>query len=243
MPHGGRLTLETDHVVVSPSRVAEDAGINAGRYSRLAVRDTGAGMNEGTRSRIFEPFFTTKERGKASGLGLSTVYGIVSQSGGHIRVHSEIGVGSVFEVWLPVTEQPADRGSDGAGQTGRSLSVKRQVLVIEDQAAVRALVRRILEREGFGVLEAAEARGAERLFDEHEAEIALVVTDVGIPGEKGTALFRRLRLRTPNLRVIYMSGQVEEAVLDEPMGSNERFLAKPFTASGLLAVVQDALCE
>jgi CheY-like chemotaxis protein len=120
----------------------------------------------------------------------------------------------------------------------------RKVLVIEDQGAVRALVRRILEREGFGVLEAADSRRAERLFDEHQTEIALVITDVGIPGERGTDLLRRLALKKPDLRVVYMSGQVEEAVLgDEPHAPHERFLAKPFTAAGLIGVVRDALRE
>jgi len=123
-------------------------------------------------------------------------------------------------------------------------AAERKVLVIEDQAAVRALVRRILEREGFGVLEAAESSRAEVLFEEHQADIALVVTDVGIPGEKGTELFRRLASKKPELRVVYMSGQVQEAVLgDEPHTSHERFLAKPFTAAGLIDVVQDALRE
>jgi PAS domain S-box-containing protein len=126
----------------------------------------------------------------------------------------------------------------------RGAGVERKVLVIEDQAAVRALVRRILERQGFGVLEAAESSRAEVLFDQHQSDIALVVTDVGIPGEKGTDLFRRLSSKKPELRVVYMSGQVEEAVLgDEPHTSHERFLAKPFTAAGLIDVVQDALRE
>lgn len=120
----------------------------------------------------------------------------------------------------------------------------RKVLVIEDQGAVRALVRRILEREGFGVLEAADSPRAERLFDEHQTEIALVITDVGIPGERGTDLLRRLSSKKPDLRVVYMSGQVEEAVLgDEPHAPHERFLAKPFTAAGLIGVVRDALRE
>ena len=127
---------------------------------------------------------------------------------------------------------------------GATAVPERVVLVIEDQDAVRKLVRHILEREGFGVLEAAESSRAEVLFDEHQAEIALVVTDVGIPGEKGTDLFRRLVSKKPELRVIYMSGQVEENVFgDRRQAAHERFLAKPFTAAGLIGVVQDALRE
>ena len=243
MPLGGRLTVETDEVDVAAATVVDGVGVSAGRYARLLVRDTGSGMSEETTSRIFEPFFTTKERGKGTGLGLSTVYGIVTQSGGHIRVQSDLDSGSVFEVWLPVSEHVARTNAVPAGPPRRAAG-ERVVLVIEDQAAVRALVRRILEREGFGVLEAAESSRAEVLFDEHQAEIALVVTDVGIPGEKGPALFRRLASKKPELRVVYMSGQVEESVLgDEPPTSHERFLAKPFTAAGLIGVVQDALRE
>jgi CheY-like chemotaxis protein len=131
-----------------------------------------------------------------------------------------------------------------AEQPNVSLTEERTVLVIEDQAAVRALVRRILEREGFGVLEADESSGAERLFNEHRAEIALVLADVGIPGEKGPVLFRRLASKKPELKVVYMSGDVEETVLGDDLRTpHERFLAKPFTAAGLLGVVKDALRE
>jgi signal transduction histidine kinase len=244
MPLGGRLTLETDDVEIAAAGVVEGVGVGAGRYARIVVRDTGTGMSEETKTRIFEPFFTTKDRGKGTGLGLSTVYGIVTQSGGHIRVQSEIDSGAVFEVWLPTRESVVRVNQDVPAEPRVRAASERVVLVIEDQAAVRALVRRILEREGFGVLEAAESSRAEVLFNEHQAEIALVVTDVGIPGEKGPVLFRRLASKKPELRVVYMSGQVEEAVLgDEPHTSHERFLAKPFTAAGLLGVVQEALRE
>jgi signal transduction histidine kinase len=244
MPLGGRLTVETDDVEIAAAGVVEGVGVGAGRYARILVRDTGTGMTEETKTRIFEPFFTTKDRGKGVGLGLSTVYGIVTQSGGHIRVQSEIDSGSVFEVWLPTCESVARVNQDVPAGPRERAGSERVVLVIEDQAAVRALVRRILEREGFGVLEAAESSRAEVLFNEHQAEIALVVTDVGIPGEKGPDLFRRLASKKPELRVVYMSGQVEEAVLaDEPHTSHTRFLAKPFTAAGLLGVVQEALRE
>ena len=207
MPRGGRITIETDQVDIASPSVVDGLVVPAGRYTRLLVRDTGMGMSEETRTRIFEPFFTTKERSKGTGLGLSAVYGIVTQSGGHIRVHSEVDVGSVFEVWLPASDRAPAIAPDAAAR--RRTGGDRVVLVIEDQDAVRSLVRRILEREGFGVLEAAEASRAEVLFDAHKAEIALVVTDVGIPGEKGTDLIRRLASKKPELRVVYMSGQVE----------------------------------
>ena len=242
MPRGGRIAVETDLVELADASVVEGMGVPAGRYARLLVRDSGMGISEETKPRIFEPFFTTKERGKRTGLGLSTVYGIVTQSGGHIRVQSEVDVGSVFEVWLPTSDRAPANRPDANASSRRDRARERVVLVIEDQDAVRALVRRVLEREGFGVLEAAESSRAEVLFDEHKAKIALIVTDVGIPGEKGTDLFRRLASRKPGLRVIYMSGQVEEAVLGEgPHAMHERFLAKPFTAAGLIGVVRDAL--
>jgi signal transduction histidine kinase/ActR/RegA family two-component response regulator len=243
VPRGGRIMVETDQVEVDAPGVFEGISVAAGRYARLRVRDTGTGMSEETKTRIFEPFFTTKDRGKGTGLGLSTVYGIVTQSGGHIRVQSEVGAGSVFEVWLPISEQMTVVPMAGRTASDRAAS-ERVVLVIEDQDAVRSLVRRILEREGFGVLEASESSRAEMLFDEHKAEIALIVTDVGIPGEKGTDLYRRLASKKPELRVIYMSGQVEETVFaDEAHSTREHFLAKPFTAAGLIDVVQDALRE
>jgi signal transduction histidine kinase/CheY-like chemotaxis protein len=240
---GGRIIVETDQAEIDAPGVFEGISIAAGRYARLRVRDTGPGMSEETKTRIFEPFFTTKDRGKGTGLGLSTVYGIVNQSGGYIRVQSEAGAGSVFEVWLPISEQATVIPVAGEAALGRAAS-GRVVLVIEDQDALRSLVRRILEREGFGVLEATESSRAEVLFDEHKADIALIVTDVGIPGEKGTDLFRRLASKKPELRVIYMSGQVEETVFgEEAQSTREHFLAKPFTAGGLIDVVQDALRE
>jgi signal transduction histidine kinase/CheY-like chemotaxis protein len=243
MPGGGRITVETDQVVVDAPGVFDGIGVACGRYARLRVRDTGIGMTEETRSRIFEPFFTTKDRGKGTGLGLSTVYGIVTQSGGHVRVHSEVDAGSTFEVCLPMTEQPAVAAPSRAAASKRAPN-GRVVLVIEDQDAVRSLVRRILEREGFDVLEASESSRAEVLFDQHQAQIALIVADVGIPGEKGTDLFRRLASKRPELRVVYMSGQIEENALgDDRQRPHERFLAKPFTAAGLIGVVHDALRE
>jgi nitrogen-specific signal transduction histidine kinase/CheY-like chemotaxis protein len=243
MPRGGRITVETDRAEVASACVVEGIAVPAGRYARLRVRDSGIGISEETKARIFEPFFTTKERGKGTGLGLSAVYGIVTQSGGHIRVQSEVDVGSVFEVWLPTSARSVTRPDARAGSRQQDAR-ERVVLVIEDQDAVRKLVRRILEREGFGVLEAAESSRAEVLFDEHKAEIALVVTDVGIPGEKGTDLLRRLVSKKPELRVVYMSGQGEENVFEDARhAAHERFLAKPFTAAGLIGVVQDALRE
>ena len=244
MPCGGRITIETDHAEIAKASVVEGVRVPPDRYARLRVRDSGSGMSEETKRRIFEPFFTTKERGKRTGLGLSTVYGTVTQSGGHILVQSDIDAGSVFEVWLPASDNLPAKGPARTATSRRSGTRACVVLVIEDQDAVRALVRRILEREGFGVLEAAESARAEVLFDEHKADIALVVTDVGIPGEKGTDLFRRLVSKKPELRVVYMSGQVEENVFDEARhNAHERFLAKPFTAAGLIGVVQDALRE
>jgi two-component system, cell cycle sensor histidine kinase and response regulator CckA len=238
MPMGGRITVETDRMEVSSAGAV--AGAAAGRYARLMVRDTGMGMSEETKARIFEPFFTTKERGKGTGLGLSTVYGIVTQSSGHIRVQSEPGSGCTFEVWLPITDQGARQRPVAIQQPERRVTAERVVLVVEDQAAVRALVRRILEREGFGVLEAADSSDAEAVFEKHRDQISLVVTDVIMPGEKGPDLFKRLAVKKPTLRVVYMSGHIEESVFGEG-GSHERFLSKPFTAAGLIGVVQDAL--
>jgi two-component system cell cycle sensor histidine kinase/response regulator CckA len=244
MPHGGRITVETDQVEIAHAGAVDGVGVDAGQYARVTVRDTGTGMSEDTKARIFEPFFTTKAPGQGSGLGLSTAYGIVRQSGGHLRVQSEPGAGSAFEIWLPLTDQTPQPAAEATPEHTRSAGGHRVVLVIEDQTAVRTLVRRILEREGFGVLEAAEPAYAEVLFDEHKAEIALVVTDILMPGEKGPDLFRRLALKKPDLRVVYMSGHIEETALGEEGCPIEGpFLAKPFTGAGLIGVVEDALRE
>jgi PAS domain S-box-containing protein len=240
MPRGGRLSIETAAVVLDESYAMQHVVVRPGPYVMMAVSDTGIGMDEQTRSRIFEPFFTTKERGRGTGLGLATVYGIVQQSGGYIWVYSEPGRGSTFKVYLPragegaVLERPASEAE--AAPTG-----SETVLLVEDEHAVRVLSRVLLERAGYRVLDAVDARQAENLFREHADRVDLLVTDVIMPGSSGPSLFRRLARERPRLRVLYMSGYTDDSIVHAGLPTDIVFLQKPFSADGLLCKVREAL--
>jgi PAS domain S-box-containing protein len=244
MPQGGRVSIETATVVLDESYGMQHVAIRPGPYVMLAVTDTGIGMDEQTKHRIFEPFFTTKERGRGTGLGLATVYGIVKQSGGYIWVYSGPGRGTTFKVYLPRADEAAtvERPVVGApGPPGGS----ETILLVEDEQAVRFLVRVLLERAGYHVLDAADPRHAEDLFRQHADQIDLLVTDVIMPGSSGLSLFARLSVDTPQLKVLYMSGYsgyTDNAIVhDGSLPSDIVFLHKPFTADGLLGMVREAL--
>jgi PAS domain S-box-containing protein len=241
MPQGGRLSIETATVVLDESYAIQHVAVRPGPYVMLAVTDNGAGMDEQTRRRLFEPFFTTKERGRGTGLGLATVYGIVKQSGGYVWVYSEPGRGSTFKVYLPHVEdgatiEPATSDVEGVP------SGSETVLLVEDEQAVRSLSRALLERAGYQVLDAADPREAEEVFRQHTDRIDLLVTDVIMPGSSGPALFGRLSVERPNLRVLYMSGYTDDAIVQHAgLPANMVFLQKPFTAHGLMCKVREAL--
>ena len=241
MPQGGRLSIETATVVLDESYAIQHVAVRPGPYVMLAVTDNGAGMDEQTRRRLFEPFFTTKERGRGTGLGLATVYGIVKQSGGYVWVYSEPGRGSTFKVYLPHVEdgatiEPATSDVEGVP------SGSETVLLVEDEQAVRSLSRALLERAGYQVLDAADPREAEEVFRQHADRIDLLVTDVIMPGSSGPALFGRLSVERPNLRVLYMSGYTDDAIVQHAgLPANMVFLQKPFTAHGLMCKVREAL--
>jgi signal transduction histidine kinase/CheY-like chemotaxis protein len=241
MAGGGRLTMEVDRVDLDGEYVSLHPDLAAGPHVRLAVSDTGRGMDEATKARIFEPFFTTKGPGEGTGLGLSTVFGIVKQSGGEITVYSEPGKGTTFKVYLPVAagvippaEPPADLPPPSPG-TGT-------VLVVEDEQALRRIVERMLVRGGYAVLPAASAEEAIRVSAEHEGPIHLVLTDVVLPGMGGRALVSRLEAERPGLRVIYMSGYTDNAIVHQGvLDPGIEFIGKPFTADSLLARVRAVL--
>jgi two-component system cell cycle sensor histidine kinase/response regulator CckA len=240
MPHGGHLSIETSTVVLDAAYATQHIGVRPGPYVMLAVTDSGTGMDEQTRLRIFEPFFTTKERGRGTGLGLATVYGIVKQSGGHVWASSEAGRGSTFKVYLPRAEEEAlverPTAESQAAPTGWET-----VLLVEDEPAVRSLCRALLERAGYHVFEATDPRQAEDLFRQHADRIDLLVTDVVMPGSSGPSLFARLSAERP-LRVLYMSGYADNAIIQPgERPSDIVFLQKPFTADGLLCKVREAL--
>ena len=234
MPHGGRLSIETSHVELDDSYVEQHVGVQPGTYVMLAVSDTGTGMDAKTLQRVFEPFFTTKERGKGTGLGLATVYGIVKQSGGHVWAYSEVGRGTTFKVYLPSVDSAADAEGHAAAREAPEEGTET-VLLVEDERAVRFMSRAILEKAGYQVLDADDPGYAEAIFAEHGASIDLLVTDVIMPGGSGPGLFKRLALERPGLKVLFMSGYTDDAIFHQgELEPGITFLQKPFTTHGLL---------
>jgi PAS domain S-box-containing protein len=241
MPNGGRLTVETMNVELDEAYARDHASVVPGQYVMLAVSDTGMGMSAETIAHIFEPFYSTKASGSGTGLGLSTVYGIVKQSGGYIWVYSEPGQGSTFKVYLPRVEEAAevvikDRKEKKIG------SGTETILLVEDDEAVRELARTVLASRGYNVLVATKPTDAERLCDERAEEIRLLLTDVVMPGLSGREIARRIGTRHPKIKVLYMSGYTDNViarggVLEEGLA----FLQKPFTPSTLVEKVREIL--
>jgi len=242
MPHGGRLTLQTGTLrVIDP--VPTRPGLGPGDYVTLAVRDTGTGIDERTQARIFEPFFTTKDIGQGTGLGLSTVYGILTYYRGLIFVDSQLGQGTTFTLYLPrvdappqvVAPSPSDRDRREPARTGAD----DLVLLVEDHPAVREIARRALDRAGHRVLVAEGPWAALTLPADTLARVTLLVTDVVMPDMSGVALYAQLAQRTPALRVLYMSGYAKNTVeIPEAL-----FLEKPYTLEGLVGRVRTVLDE
>jgi len=231
MPEGGRLSIST--------REAEPGSVGAaGPHVELAVADTGHGMTEEVRRHLFEPFFTTKAVGKGPGLGLAVVYGIVKQSGGHIDVETGPGVGTTFRICLPrVADPEPPRPPVEAGPPRRET-----VLLAEDEDAVRALARQVLGSGGYAVLEACDGAEALRLAERHPGRIDLLVSDVVMPGLGGLQLADRLRARDPTVKVLYLSGYVQDEVLRHGVSRAEvHFLAKPFSPGALAEKVREVL--
>lgn len=242
MPTGGHLSIQTANVVFDITRAAEHVDLTPGRYVRLSVSDTGAGMPAAVRARIFEPFFTTKEHGKGTGLGLATVLGIVKQSGGHISVESEIGRGTRFDAYFPLLEQPADPILAPSLQP-KPLNGTETILLVEDDDQVRNLVRTILRRGGYEVLEARNAGEALLLCERHASRLDLVLTDVIMPLMSGRELAERLSTLVPRLKVLFMSGYTDDAVLRHGIAKVPAvsLVQKPITPNELLTKVRELL--
>jgi PAS domain S-box-containing protein len=239
MPEGGTLTIETRNADVDRAFAAQ-AGTTPGAYTLLSVGDTGMGMNHEIQERIFEPFFTTKERGRGTGLGLAAVHGIVSQLGGCVRVESEPGCGTVFHIYLPETEQAV--AAEAPRASLMSAAGSETILLVEDEDAVRAFVKTVLERFGYRVLEASDAETALEVLSGSAARIDLLLTDVILPRMDGPELARRVTSEWPDTPVLFMSGYPERmATAEGVLEPGLQLLEKPFTAQAILARVRQSL--
>ncbi len=243
MPRGGKLTIETTTVEVDEAYADRHLSIQPGPYVMLAVSDTGTGMDEETRTQIFEPFFTTKREGKGTGLGLSTVYGIVKQSGGDIWVYSEPGWGTTFKIYLPCVEASTAPLSPQVGDRADVPVGSETILLVEDNAGVRDLARRILQEQGYTVLEAQDGQAALQAAADHNSPIHLLLSDVVMPGLSGQAVTEQLSQIEPNLKILFMSGYTDDTIAHHGVSSNNgvAFLQKPFSFTTLARKVREVL--
>jgi PAS domain S-box-containing protein len=241
MPQGGLMTLETGPAVLDEAFVGTHPGSSRGAHVRLSIHDTGCGMTADVLSHLFEPFFTTKEPGRGTGLGLSTVYGIVKQHRGYIDVQSEPGQGSTFAVYLPrVDAKPAAERTASREQI--MPGGRETVLFVEDEVALRDLIHRVLAKGGYTVLAAGDGLEAVALAEAHAGRIDLAVTDVVMPRMSGPELAARLRARDPGVRLLYVSGYTADQLRSQTdLGADATLLAKPFTSDGLLRKVREVL--
>jgi two-component system, cell cycle sensor histidine kinase and response regulator CckA len=240
MPRGGRLTIETANVEIDAQFARNYESVQPGPHVMVAVSDTGVGMDAELQARLFEPFFTTKERGKGTGLGLSTTYGIVKQSGGSIWVYSEPGVGTTFKVYLPRSEGPLDAPAAAPAPAPRTGT--ETVLLVEDEPEVRRLVERLLRMRGYSVLSCAGPAEAIAAAKSYSGTVALLLTDVILPGMNGRELARVLAETRPGLRVLYMSGYTDAAITQQGiLEPGTAFLSKPFAPDALARKVREVL--
>jgi PAS domain S-box-containing protein len=239
MPSGGKITIQTENWMVEEDHFHHQLGFSPGRYVRLLFTDTGRGMEPETRARIFEPFFTTKEVGKGTGLGLATVYGIVKQSNGQISVYSEPECGSTFAIYFPSTndEQKAEPTREPEVKKGHET-----ILLVEDEPSVRKLAYSVLQANGYNVLTAGSGPEALSQAREHADVIKLLLTDIVMPGTNGHELASQIAQERPGLRVIFMSGYSEHAILERVLSEpGAAFLQKPFTPAQLLRAIREVL--
>jgi two-component system, cell cycle sensor histidine kinase and response regulator CckA len=241
MPRGGRLVFHTRTVEVTRREAHHYSfPIEPGSYVRLSVQDTGCGMPGEVQARVFEPFFTTKEQGKGTGLGLSTVYGIVKQSGGYIDVSSEVGKGTTFHIFLPRHDGEVE--SPPRAEVVRAPAGSETILLVDDDAGVRKLISRTLTQSGYTVLEADRPRAALEICRSREGEIDLLVTDVVLPEINGRELAQRVVQERPGIKIIYISGFANDAVLQTgQLGPGAVFLQKPVDADRLGNAVREVL--
>jgi two-component system cell cycle sensor histidine kinase/response regulator CckA len=248
MADGGKLAIRTENIEEARSREAGGSHMPPGEYVMIEVRDTGSGMTDEVKQKIFEPFFSTKEIGRGTGLGLSTVYGIIKQTGGYVYVDSEVGKGTAMRVFLPryvegaaeVDQEPAKL--ERKPEKPKDLTGRGTLLLVEDEDAVRNFAARALGTRGYEVLEASTGAEALEVFEEHGGKVDLVVSDVVMPEMDGPTLLKELRQKDPDIKIIFMSGYAEDA-FKRNLDENEQFgfLQKPFDLKTLAATVKSAL--
>jgi CheY-like chemotaxis protein len=241
MPEGGKLTIETGVVHLHESFSARQLGVEPGAYITISVTDTGAGMDEETRSHLFEPFFTTKSPGRGTGLGLATAYGIIRQSGGAIAIVSELGQGTTARIFLPLAKDKSTAEVENAA-TPEAFTGAETILLVEDEARVRKLMMDVLSSRGYRVLEATRGHEALRLVKEYAGAIDLAVVDVVMPEMSGPDLVRQTATLRPQMRVLFISGYTEEAMVHHHIPeSGTAFLQKPFMPDALVRKVREVL--
>jgi len=242
MPHGGQLTIETRDLVLTDDFAASRPGMAPGRHLALAVTDSGVGMSEEVKRHLFEPFFTTKDPGKGTGLGLAVVHGFVKQSGGCVEVRSEPGAGTGFTIYLPLVDA---RGGSGASVAEASLGHTRgteTILLVEDDDAVRALTKRVLQRCGYTVLEASRGTDGVRLAAAQRTPIHLLITDVVMPGIPGPMVAEQIRNLHPETKVLYVSGHTNDHVVRTGVLHDAvHFVQKPFAPEAIAHKVREIL--
>jgi two-component system, cell cycle sensor histidine kinase and response regulator CckA len=241
MPRGGKMTIETGNIFLHEIYSSTYAPIPAGRYVMLAVCDNGTGMSPETKQHIFDPFFTTKEKGKGTGLGLATVYGIVQQAGGFVRVDSELGAGTAFRIFFPYIEQHASPEPEPRAD-GRVIGGTETILLLEDEESFRKVTGDFLTGIGYNVLVAESGSEATRIVQLHPETIHMMLTDVVMPEISGPQLARIVAILRPEVRVLFMSGHTDgaleqKAILDKDVA----FIQKPFTRSSLALKIREVL--
>jgi PAS domain S-box-containing protein len=238
MPRGGNLTIETASVFLDEDFARQHASVKPGPYVMMAVTDTGCGMNKETQSHLFEPFYTTKEKGKGTGLGLSTVYGIVKQSEGNIWAFSEFGQGTTFKIYLPAVPPSAPEPSKSPELRRVAAMETETILLVEDEKALRSMMRNTFQKKGYTVLEAEHGQEALKICADYSGPIHLMVTDMVMPFLGGKELAEKLGPQRPEMKILYMSGYPGQR---EALDSGTEFLQKPFTLNTLEAKVREIL--